>query len=108
MSQRIRQVLAVLFIVMNAPEATAACNPDPPMDNDSVVCDGTDSTGYDGSGATGLTITGKEDNGGIEIDTGFSFTPENANRLQFDLRYEAFVSSHTVEQNLVGRVQLGF
>jgi hypothetical protein len=63
MSQRISPVLTVLFLallallVLTAPEVMAACNPDPPMDNDPVVCDGTDSTGYDGSGATGLTIT---------------------------------------------------
>jgi hypothetical protein len=50
MSQRISQVLTVLFLVLlallvlNAPEVVAACIPDPPMDNDAVVCDGTDST----------------------------------------------------------------
>jgi hypothetical protein len=55
-----------------------------------------------------FTITGREDVGGFELATGLSFTPEDANRLQFDLRYEAFVSSHTVEQNLTGRVQLAF
>ena len=37
--------------------AEAACTPDPPSDDDTVVCDGTDSTGFDGSGATGLTVT---------------------------------------------------
>ncbi len=37
--------------------AQAACNPAIPVDDDTVVCDDTDSTGYDGSGATRLTIT---------------------------------------------------
>ena len=57
MPLRICRVFAVLALALNAPEALAACLPDPPMDNDTVVCDGTDSTGYDGSGATGLTVT---------------------------------------------------
>ena len=53
-------------------------------------------------------IEGQEDDGGFEIGAGMSFTPTNANRLQIDLRYEAFVASHTLEQDLSLRVQLGF
>jgi uncharacterized protein with beta-barrel porin domain len=53
-------------------------------------------------------IEGQEDDGGFEIGAGLSFTPTNANRLQIDLRYEAFVASHTLEQDLSLRVQLGF
>ena len=33
-----------------------------------------------------FTIVGREESGGLEIGTGLSFTPKNANRLQFDLR----------------------
>ncbi len=55
-----------------------------------------------------FTIEGKEDPGGVELAAGVSFTPKNANRLQFDLRYKTFVASNTLEQNLVARVQLGF
>ncbi len=53
-------------------------------------------------------ISGEEDDGGAEIGAGISFIPKNANRLQFDLRYDAFVAPHTVEHNLVGRVMVGF
>ena len=53
-------------------------------------------------------IEGDEDDGGAEIGVGVSFTPTHANRLQFDLRYDAFVGPHTLEQDLVGRVTLGF
>jgi len=49
--------IAAFLFTSNAGPARAACNPDPPNNNDAVVCDGMDSTGYDGSGATGLTIT---------------------------------------------------
>lgn len=60
------------------------------------------------STVSAFTIEGKEDAGGVELAAGVSFTPKNANRLQFDLRYEAYLASHTLEQNLVARVQLGF
>lgn len=53
-------------------------------------------------------ITGREDIGGLELAAGFSFTPKYANRLQFDLRYDAFLASHTVEQSLTARVLIGF
>jgi uncharacterized protein with beta-barrel porin domain len=53
-------------------------------------------------------IKGKEDNGGFEIGGGVSFIPKNANRLQFDLNYDAYVASHTVAQSLVGRILIGF
>lgn len=49
--------IAAFLFMGNAGPARAACNPDPPMNDDAVVCDGMDSIGYDGSGATGLTIT---------------------------------------------------
>ena len=51
------RALAILVVALHAPDAIAACLPDPPADGDAVVCDGIDSTGYDASGATGLTIT---------------------------------------------------
>ncbi|MCA9504671.1 MAG: autotransporter outer membrane beta-barrel domain-containing protein [Spirochaetaceae bacterium] len=54
------------------------------------------------------TIQGEEDAQGAELGLGVSFVPENANRLQIDLRYEAFVAPHTLDQNLVARVALGF
>ena len=53
-------------------------------------------------------ITGNEDEGGVEIGVGVSFVPSAANRLQFDLRYETYVASHTVEQDLTARVLIGF
>jgi hypothetical protein len=55
-----------------------------------------------------FTIEGIEDDGGAEIGVGMSFTPADANRLQFDVRYDAFVGSHTLDQQLFGRVVLGF
>lgn len=57
MSQRLIRALLTCVLLFSAPEALADCNPDPPMNGDDVVCDGLDETGYDGSGATGLTIT---------------------------------------------------
>jgi len=53
-------------------------------------------------------VSGDEDDGGAEIGAGISFTPKGANRLQFDVRYDAFVGEHTVEHDLVGRVMIGF
>jgi len=55
-----------------------------------------------------FTVKGKEDPGGVEIGGGISFSPKHANRLQFDLRYEAFVASHTVSHDLIARAQIGF
>ncbi|MEZ4331155.1 MAG: autotransporter outer membrane beta-barrel domain-containing protein [Myxococcota bacterium] len=51
--------IALGSLVLSLPiaQARAACTPDPPADDDDVTCDGTDSTGYDASGATGVTIT---------------------------------------------------
>ncbi len=57
--------VAVLAISLTGGTAQAACTPDPPMADDAVTCDGTDSTGFDGSGATGLTIT---TDGAAELD----------------------------------------
>jgi hypothetical protein len=53
-------------------------------------------------------VEAKEDQGGLEIEAGISFVPEHANRLQFDLRYEAYRASHTVDHNLVAKVRFGF
>jgi hypothetical protein len=53
-------------------------------------------------------IEGKEDSGGAEIGAAVSFTPSLANRLQFEFGYDAFVGPHTLEQDLYGRVTLGF
>ncbi|HIF92463.1 MAG: autotransporter outer membrane beta-barrel domain-containing protein [Myxococcales bacterium] len=60
------------------------------------------------SGVSDFTIKGREDRGGAEIAAAVSFTPKDANRLQFDLRYESFVSSHTVSQDLTASVQISF
>ncbi|MEE8164705.1 MAG: autotransporter outer membrane beta-barrel domain-containing protein [Myxococcota bacterium] len=60
------------------------------------------------AGVPDFTIQGREDKGGFEIGAGVSFVPSNANRLQMDLRYEAFVASHTLEQTLSFRVSIGF
>lgn len=59
-------------------------------------------------GVSDFTIEGREDPGGAEIAAGLSFTPKNANRLQFDVRYEAFLSSHAVTHDLIARAQIGF
>ncbi len=49
--------IALLAVFLLAPSARAACTPASPADNANVVCNGTDSTGFDGSGANNLTIT---------------------------------------------------
>ncbi len=49
--------MALVATSLVANSARAACTPTSPADNASVVCSGTDSTGYDGSGADNLTIT---------------------------------------------------
>ena len=54
------------------------------------------------------TIEGKDDKGGFEISAGLAFEPEAANRLQFEPRYDAYRSSHTVQHDLVAKVRLGF
>jgi len=60
------------------------------------------------AGVANFTVKGKEDPAGAEIAAGFSFTPKNANRLQFDLRYESFVAAHTVTHNLTAKALIGF
>ena len=56
----------------------------------------------------GFKVKGKEDQGGWEIGAGMSFIPTQANRFQFDLRYDAYVASHTLEHDLTFRVGMGF
>lgn len=56
----------------------------------------------------GFTIQGEEDEGGAEIGVGFRFVPVAANRLRFDVRYQAYVAEHTLEQDLVGRLSIAF
>lgn len=55
-----------------------------------------------------FTIQGEEDAGGAEIGVGFRFVPEQANRVRFDLRYQAYVAEHTLEQDLVGQIAIAF
>jgi len=55
-----------------------------------------------------FTIQGEEDAGGAEIGLGFRFVPEQANRVRFDLRYQAYVAEHTLEQDLVGQIAIAF
>ncbi len=64
-SGRVRAVLesaayagmALVATSLVAHSARAACTPTSPANGASVVCSGTDSTGFDGSGADNLTIT---------------------------------------------------
>mgnify|MGYP003408814918 CR=1 FL=1 len=56
----------------------------------------------------GFTVQGEEDEGGAEIGVGFRFVPVEANRLRFDLRYQAYVADHTLEQDLVGQIAIAF
>lgn len=60
------------------------------------------------AGVPDFTVQGEEDAGGVEIGAGLSFVPEKANRLQFEIRYEAFVASNTLQQNVTARIALGF
>lgn len=53
-------------------------------------------------------VEGEEDSGGFEVGAGVSFIPKNANRLQFDLRYDVFRSENTLEHDLVAKVRFGF
>jgi uncharacterized protein with beta-barrel porin domain len=55
-----------------------------------------------------FTIKGKEDDGGLQVGAGVSFVPSHANRLQFDLRYGAYLASHTLAQNVSASVAIGF
>ena len=59
-------------------------------------------------GVPGFTIQGKEDKRGLEFGGGLSFVPTGANRLQIDLRYQAFVASHTLEQDVTVQIGMGF
>ena len=55
---RLGAATLLALLVLSVPDrARAACDPDPPSDDDAVVCTGTDETGYDATGATNLTIT---------------------------------------------------
>lgn len=56
----------------------------------------------------GFTVQGEEDEIGAEIGVGFRFVPVEANRLRFDVRYQAYVSENTVEQDLVGQIAIAF
>ena len=56
----------------------------------------------------GFTIQGKEDAGGAEIGVGFRMVPKYANRMRFDLRYQAYVAEHTLDQDLVAQVGFSF
>lgn len=58
--------------------------------------------------AGNFTIQGEEDEGGAEIGVGFRFVPVQANRLRIDLRYQAYVAEHTLEQDLVGQIAIAF
>jgi len=57
---------------------------------------------------SGFTVEGEEDRNGIEFGAGLSFVPDNANRLQFDLRYEGYRGSSTLDHDLVAKVRFGF
>lgn len=58
--------------------------------------------------AGGFTVQSQEDSGGAEIGVAFRFVPTAANRLRFDVRYNAYVAEHTLEQNLLGQVAITF
>ncbi|MEZ7981799.1 MAG: autotransporter domain-containing protein [Myxococcota bacterium] len=58
--------------------------------------------------AGNFEVEGEEDSGGFEVGAGVSFIPKNANRLQFDLRYDVFRSENTLEHDLVAKVRFGF
>ena len=45
---------------------------------------------------------------GAEIGVGFRFVPERANRVRFDVHYQAYVAEHTLEQDLVGQIAIAF
>ena len=58
--------------------------------------------------ADSFEVEAEEDSGGFEVGVGISFTPKNANRLQFDLRYDVFRSENTLEHDLVAKIRFGF
>ncbi|GEM_PF-3550744 len=58
--------------------------------------------------APGFTVEAEENDGGFEIGAGISFVPKYANRLQLQLRYDAYRSDNTVDHNLVGKIRIGF
>ncbi|MBK7949016.1 MAG: autotransporter domain-containing protein [Deltaproteobacteria bacterium] len=58
--------------------------------------------------AGGFEIQGKEDPGGAEIGLGLRLIPTDANRLRLDLRYQAYVAEHTLEQDLVAQATIAF
>lgn len=58
--------------------------------------------------AGGFKIQGKEDPGGAEIGLGLRLIPTNANRLRLDLRYQAYVAEHTLENDLVAQATIAF
>lgn len=55
-----------------------------------------------------FTVDAKEDAGGFEVGLGVAFAPKYANRLQFQLRYDVYRASHTLDQDLVARIRFGF
>jgi hypothetical protein len=59
-------------------------------------------------GVSDFTIKGQEDAGGAELGAAIRFAPKNANRLQFDLRYEAFVAKHTIAHDLTAQARVSF
>jgi len=56
----------------------------------------------------GFTVQGEEDEGGAEIGVGLRLVPKDANRLRFDVRYQAYVAENTLEQDLVGQIAIAF
>lgn len=58
--------------------------------------------------AGGFQIQGKEDPGGAEIGFGLRLIPSEANRLRLDLRYQAYVAEHTLENDLVAQATIAF
>ncbi|MFO0689892.1 MAG: autotransporter domain-containing protein [Myxococcota bacterium] len=58
--------------------------------------------------AGGFRVRGKEDPGGAEIGLGLRLIPSDANRLRLDLRYQAYVAEHTLEQDLVAQATIAF
>ncbi|MFP6655381.1 MAG: autotransporter outer membrane beta-barrel domain-containing protein [Myxococcota bacterium] len=59
-------------------------------------------------GVSKFTIEGREDHGGIEFGTALRFLPKNDDRLQIDLRYQTFVSSHAVSHDLALQALIAF
>lgn len=55
-----------------------------------------------------FSIEAREDRGGFEAGLALTFEPKYANRVHFDLRYDAYRASHTLEHDLVAKVRVGF